>query len=544
MLNRIEIHQNMDDLKRDAKSFMNDCQADILIVYSIRNHMAFNIFSIHDEQVAYNFSEMIDFTINKDSLIFHMYHQNEVIINKEEYMPAVKDAKYEIYIPMTFNDKIIACIYLGSFKNQINIDFCQLNELISKYAYALSKMANEKIMNNILIKNAIFIHELFNEKSQFMVRHIYNVALWATEIAKRMNYSNEEIKKIYLAALMHDIGKIYIDKNVLNKEGKLTNEEYNEMQKHVEIGYNFSKDLFILDTNAEIPIWIYQHHEKWDGTGYPNQLKEEEITKEGRILKVADALDAILSERSYKEQKDFKEAILELKRCKGRDFDPEIADIAIEILKERLNYLNNKIEDVFLPAKIIIKTKEEDYYLDGFLTNQYQKMTFDAVKPIKEIEKKDIVDIVLSVEKLNVIFEYIIKFEKVNEYKLKISEIVPKETDAAFGLLWVLYATLIIPSTKESKSIRITRISGNNIMFHLENEQPLEKDQLYIVVVQFDDGTKIPLTGKITYVIKMHEKVYYKFDFVGIQENYRDEVFRQIFRKQIYMKKMLSDIVS
>ncbi len=160
------------------------------------------------------------------------------------------------------------------------------------------------------------------EKNPREMKHSERVSAIAVKIATYLGLDDAVIRDIRIAGLMHDIGKIGISENVLNKTGKLTREEYAEIKKHPEIGYR------ILSTSSEfsdIADCIYEHHEHWDGTGYPAGLKKEEIGLQARIIAIADAYDAMTSMRTYRETKTREQAYQEIARCAGTQFDPEIA---------------------------------------------------------------------------------------------------------------------------------------------------------------------------------------------------------------------------
>ncbi len=157
--------------------------------------------------------------------------------------------------------------------------------------------------------------------------HSENVASYATKLAVAMKLPQTEIMEIKTAALLHDIGKIATPVSILNKEGKLTNEEYEEIKKHSERGYRILSS----GPNMEnIAKYCLHHHEYYDGNGYPNRLLKEEIPLQSRIISIADSYDAMVSERSYKDTLTKQEAIDEIIRCSGTQFDPDIADIFIK----------------------------------------------------------------------------------------------------------------------------------------------------------------------------------------------------------------------
>ncbi|MFV0315295.1 MAG: HD-GYP domain-containing protein, partial [Anaerotignum sp.] len=132
--------------------------------------------------------------------------------------------------------------------------------------------------------------------------------------------------------LLHDIGKIGISENLLNKPGELTGKEYEEICKHSEIGYRIVK---ASENMKEISESILSHHEKWDGSGYPRGIKGEEIPIASRIIAITDTYDAMTSDRSYRLAMPKTDAIEELIRCKGTQFEPGLVDVFVnEVLSK------------------------------------------------------------------------------------------------------------------------------------------------------------------------------------------------------------------
>ncbi|MEG1857905.1 MAG: HD-GYP domain-containing protein, partial [Pseudoflavonifractor sp.] len=159
--------------------------------------------------------------------------------------------------------------------------------------------------------------------------HSKNVAYYSTEIARAIGLDAECVEIVKEAALLHDIGKIGIPEQVLNKPGKLTEEEYAVIQGHVENSIGIIKHLPSLD--YVIPA-VLGHHERYDGHGYPRGIAGEDIPLMARILCVADSFDAMTSQRSYKSSVAVNIALQELASESGRQFDPKIASTMIQLV--------------------------------------------------------------------------------------------------------------------------------------------------------------------------------------------------------------------
>jgi diguanylate cyclase (GGDEF)-like protein/putative nucleotidyltransferase with HDIG domain len=150
--------------------------------------------------------------------------------------------------------------------------------------------------------------------------HSTRVAELSAWIAHRLGLDREHIELTRLAGSLHDLGKLAIPEEILRKPGPLTDPERLVLQRHPEIGHRMLESLGV-DPVAE---WVLHHHERWDGTGYPERLRGDEIPLGARIIFVADAYDAMTSDRAYRGRLTPREAIEELERCSGTQFDPEI----------------------------------------------------------------------------------------------------------------------------------------------------------------------------------------------------------------------------
>ena len=155
------------------------------------------------------------------------------------------------------------------------------------------------------------------------VSHSLRVSLFARRIAREMAIDEAATAVIEHAALLHDIGKIGVRDRVLHKPGPLSPEERTEINRHPELGWAL---LQRVDWLKAASIIVLQHHEMWDGRGYPNGLRAEEIEIGARIFQVVDSLDAITSQRTYQPTRSFAEANEEIHRCRGTQFDPNVVD--------------------------------------------------------------------------------------------------------------------------------------------------------------------------------------------------------------------------
>ncbi|HBN86289.1 MAG TPA: hypothetical protein DDZ89_20895 [Clostridiales bacterium] len=187
---------------------------------------------------------------------------------------------------------------------------------------------SDKFKNEMLTAIRTLI-TVINTRDEFTYNHIENVVNYMKGFANWAEYDDYTKKVLVYASYMHDIGKINIPSRVLMKATKLDEEEIQMLRKHPEWGANIISEL---GYDPELIPIVKQHHERYDGTGYPDGLKGEQISKHARLLTLIDSFDAMTNLRPYKRKMSFTEAVEEIKRCKGTQFDPELTDMFLEFL--------------------------------------------------------------------------------------------------------------------------------------------------------------------------------------------------------------------
>ncbi|MCU4675354.1 DUF3369 domain-containing protein [Catenovulum sp. 2E275] len=183
-------------------------------------------------------------------------------------------------------------------------------------------------------KEVVFrMSEAVECRSKETGNHVKRVAQYCRVLAEKLNLPNATIEELVLASPLHDIGKIGISDKILHKPGKLTDEERNIMQKHAELGYKIlqNSNKAIISAGAIISL---DHHEKWDGTGYPNRKKAEDIHLYGRIVAIADVYDALRNERCYKKAWSVADTLEHIEEQSGKHFDPQLVDIMLTHINE------------------------------------------------------------------------------------------------------------------------------------------------------------------------------------------------------------------
>lgn len=263
----------------------------------------------------------------------------------------------------------------------------------TEVVYEESVLVSKKIMNSLasgetvdaselktvsgtlydeIIKNGSIISYMWkiNNIDEYTYNHSVNVALYSLFISRWLRYSQDEIKNVIEAGLLHDVGKLKIPNSILNKKGRLTTEEYEVMKTHTLIGYEISAAIPNLD--EEIRKAILCHHEREDGSGYPNGLKGSELNDYSKIVAVADVYDALTSERAYKKKVTPFQAIEILNSSSFHRYDFRILSVFLKnivyyylgsTVKLNNGYVGNI---VYIPPSNITKpvVKIGNYYLD------------------------------------------------------------------------------------------------------------------------------------------------------------------------------------
>jgi len=173
--------------------------------------------------------------------------------------------------------------------------------------------------------------KVIDMKDRYTNGHSSRVAKYTAMLARELGYDEETVEKYYRIALLHDIGKIGVPQEVLNKPGKLTDEEFEIIKSHTTQGYEALKEITIM---PELAIGAQAHHERPDGKGYPNHLKGEEIPRVAQIIAVADCFDAMYSNRPYRNRMNFDKAVSIIKEVSGTQLTADVVDAFLRLVEK------------------------------------------------------------------------------------------------------------------------------------------------------------------------------------------------------------------
>lgn len=260
------------------------------------------------------------------------------VLNNEEYEPPEYAKKEKVTsllcVPLIAKEEAIGVLTVYSTRkqrytqDQVNL----LSALADQAAIAVSNAKLHEEIHNSFLRTVKALAAAVDAKDPYTKGHSEAVVKYALEIGRELGLSQEEIESLEIAALLHDIGKIGIKEEVLLKPGKLNEEEWRVIKEHPSIS---AKILGPVEFPEIIMLAVRLHHEQVDGKGYPDGLSEEEIPLHASIIKVADAFDAMTSDRPYRKALSVEVAIEELKKGAGTQFHPKIVETFIKILERK-----------------------------------------------------------------------------------------------------------------------------------------------------------------------------------------------------------------
>ena len=247
-----------------------------------------------------------------------------------------------------------------------------LDELAGDIGFAIDSFRQREVVAKLTAERTANYEEtifsfvdMIEQRDTYTAGHTERVAHYCELIAKELGIESEQIKKVYKAAILHDIGKIATPDSVLLKPGKLTSLDYDLIKLHACAGYEMLSNI---DMYKDLAVIILHHHERHDGTGYPDGLQGDEIPLLSRIMVVGDAFDAMTTNRIYKVRKEIPESLAELKSLSGTQFHPDVVKVALKVLADvKVSTAINQ-----LPVTDLEK-KRFSYFFNDKLTGTIQR---------------------------------------------------------------------------------------------------------------------------------------------------------------------------
>lgn len=277
-------------------------------------------------------AKILKSAVRKEDIVARWAGDEFVILLPETVKKEAREIKERIKnkCQKTNLDKIPISVGVGiAIKENETEDIYDVLNRADKKMYK-NKLTESKSAKNKLVKNLL---STLGAKSDETEEHALRLTKLAQKLGEKVGLSDEQLNNLSLLATLHDIGKVTISEKILNKESDLTEEEWKIIKEHPKMGYRIAS---ATEEFAPVAKYILHHHERWDGNGYPAGLEKKNIPLLSRIITIVDAYDVMTNGRVYKKAMSEKEVIKELKDCAGTQFDPDLVEYFIEIIKDEM----------------------------------------------------------------------------------------------------------------------------------------------------------------------------------------------------------------
>jgi putative nucleotidyltransferase with HDIG domain len=342
----------------------------------------------------------------------------------------------------------------------------QLSKQNEEYKLHLQKMVDEKTsdVSRMMLfqvenyeKTLLSMVEMIEERDTYTAGHSKRVAQYSKMIAQEMGYSEEDCTKLYQAGILHDVGKVATPDAVLLKPNALSKIEYALIQEHVEVSY---KLLSHIPMFAELAIIVKAHHERYDGAGYPDGLSADEIEPLSRIMIVADAFDAMTTNRIYKGRKSVADALAELQALQSRQFHPEVVRSAVVALQ-------NVVIDESISQLPITRLEQE-------------RFAYFYKDTVSDVYNNDYLELILVQNRFTLKYKYMYMF-----FIHGFSSYNKKSSWSHGNLFLKKFATFLDESTQNSL---VFRVFGDDFVLMSQESIELEKIKLSIDAMVESEG--------------------------------------------------------
>lgn len=331
--------------RRSADFFRQAC-LDVMQVMGVRGMgVALNTPQLHEEPVLYGEMSLPPGYVQRlsEQLLGTLQQRKSCLLVNDlpgdtEYRWLAGHAANLIAVPLLRGERVLGCIFgLDKLSGEFDsVDSKLLTAITNECAVYLENAVLFGDLHDLMMGLLHSLTSAIDAKDAYTCGHSERVALLSRRLALSAGLSDAEAERVYMAGLLHDVGKIGVPESVLQKAGKLTPEEFELIKKHPEIGARILSDVKQLE---DIVPGVLHHHERFDGRGYPVGLAGTAIPLPGRIICLADCFDAMTSNRTYRKGLPMEVALAEIRKCAGTQFDPELAEVFLSITPEQIRMM-------------------------------------------------------------------------------------------------------------------------------------------------------------------------------------------------------------
>jgi len=337
---------------------------------------------------VYSLTVLSSFVIVYGGYYFGLCDANMVLLTTMDLEDTVKNG---LMVLTQANDSPVITLFLFFV-----LPRCLISIAIMFVCNSIVEIVNSshKKTEEMFLQTVAALSDAVDAKDRYTSGHSKRVAEYARKISARLGKSKEEQDEVYRAGLLHDVGKIRIPEEIINKPGKLTDEEFDTIKVHPVTGYNILRGI---SEDSRIAFAAKYHHERYDGKGYPNGLQGEEIPEMARILGVADSYDAMASNRSYRDALPQEVVRKEIEKGKGTQFDPEIAEVMLKMIEEDKEYRMKETDSLQRRILAVDNAEENNERIAQILEDEprYEVVFASGAKEAKKYLSETVFDLIL-----------------------------------------------------------------------------------------------------------------------------------------------------
>lgn len=499
-----------------------------------------------------NMSTLKQFALSEDFRKYrHLTLSESVLLCPLKDKDKLNGEDFEFFIAIyDKGQKLIGLIYVSVDKKDQASAISQMNNRANMMLLSntIKMMCEKYAVYNRLFFSVNSYMEILSVKDKNMPFHTTNVANLCLKLAKKTKLNVKETVNLYIAALLHDIGKLYIPDDILNNKKKYSYHEYEMVKSHSVKSAEMAKaEISNIPVLKNVPKIIKYHHERFDGGGYPEGLTGEEIPKLSRYLMLADSVDAMLTHRFYKKQKNRNLVMKELHECSGTQFDPKLIPFMIDILKESRNKYDiasvvgtNYIHNVALTY--FYESIDQIVTVNGSMVMQKNKAKFMLNKPFEHDTRK-IEGAKICFFYLNDIFEYNVHVHRHIGDQLILDQFNFEPLEEQFSIPWRMDTTMYYSKGKRWDA-KVIKIGGSSCVLEIPKKYSDE------VLTQRKKVLQIPIQLKVesfSEFVELEARLMQYFDFgdkhiavakyLGVKDNRKEFLIRGLFKKQILDRK-------